>query len=119
MDISQLQFPITKTSLAKAMGCHYRSIGNYHQIAATYIDDFLFDYPSIEGRYETAAPMTFYQAWCIWKIKIFLDYCPMSSILKNSLENEAKTQQSWSKSAFMAQYPEYSDNSPQSCLARL
>ena len=118
MDISKLNFPITKTSLAKAIGCHYRSIANYHQIAATYIDDFLPDYPSVNGKYETAAPMSFYQAWCLWKIKNFLDFCPISSILKNSLENDICIQQSWSKAAFIAQYPEYSDNS-QSSLIKL
>lgn len=117
-ELHLLTAPITKASLAKAMGVHYRSIGNYHQIAIAYLDDFINDYPNVSGRYETAAPMTYYQAWCVWKIKLFLDYCPISSILKNSLENDPKTQQSWSKSAFLVEYPEYSDNS-QSSLVKL
>jgi hypothetical protein len=119
MDIHKLTPPITKTSLAKAMGCHYRSINNYHQVACTYLDDFLPDYPTISGKYETASPMTYYQAWCIWKVKLFLDFYPMSSILKNGLENDPRIQQSWSKKAFFAEYPEYTDDdSTQSALTR-
>ena len=117
--LNDLKPPITKRKLASALEVSERSIFNYQLIAITYIDDFLPDYPNVVGRYETAAPMTYYQAWCIWKIKQFLDYCPMSSILKNSLENDQKIQQSWSKAAFMAQFPAYSDNSPQSSLIKL
>ena len=111
--------PITKRQLAQALDVSERSIFNYQLIAITSIDDFLGDYPSVGGKYITSAPMSHYQANVIAHIKAFLDYFPNVRILQEKLEIDSNIQRSWSKAAFLAQYPEYSDNSPQSSLVKL
>ena len=113
-----LKSPITKRKLAQALGVSERSIFNYQIVATTSVDDFLGDYPSVDGKYATNAPLTLYQAHVIGQIKAFLDYFPSVRILQDKLENNRDIQQSWSKQAFLLQFPEYSDNS-QSSLARL
>lgn len=115
--LDDLKPPITKRKLAQALGVSERSIFNYQIVAMTSVDDFLPDYPSIGGKYHTAAPMTQYQAYVISQIKAFLDYFPNVRILQDKLENDICIQKSWGKPAFLAKFPEYSDNS-QSSLAR-
>ena len=108
--------PITKRKLAAALGTSERSIFNYQIVAITSVDDFLSDYPTVDGKYATNAPLTLYQAFILSQIKAFLDYFPSVKILQDKLENHKDIQRSWSKAAFMAQYPEYSDNSQSSLL---
>jgi len=103
--------PITKKRLASYLGVSERSIFNYQLLAVQFVDDFLSDYPSIGGKYITATPLTAYQAWVIFNIHQFLAYFSNQRILKDRLENDPQIQASWGKPAFMAKYPEYSDNS--------
>ena len=117
--LHKLTPPITKRKLALALGVSERSIFNYQIVAATSVDDFLSDYPNLDGKYHTSAPLTLYQAHVIGQIKAFLDYFPSVRILQDKLENNRDIQQSWSKQAFLLQFPEYSDNSPQSSLVKI
>ena len=110
--------PITKKRLASFLGVSERSIFNYQLLASQYVDDFLSDYPSVCGKYVTAAPLTSYQAWVISNIHKFLEYFANKRILQDRLENDSQIQQSWGKQAFKAKYPEYSDDSCNS-LVRL
>ena len=110
--------PITKRQLAAALGVSERSVFNYQVVATTSVDDFLSDYPVVNGKYITSTPMTYYQAWIIGHIKTFLDFFPNVKILQNKLENDPQVQQSWSKQVFLTEFPEYYDNT-QSFLVKL
>jgi hypothetical protein len=103
--------PITKKRLASFLGVSERSIFNYQLLASQYVDDFLADYPAIGGKYITASPLTGYQAWVLCNIHKFLEYFANKRILTDRLENDPQIQQSWGKTAFLAKYPEYSDDS--------
>jgi len=102
--------PITKRRLASFLGISERSIYNYQVVASQFVDDFLGDYPIVEGHYVTSAPLTSYQAWVIGRIHEFLEYFGNSRILKDRLENDRNIQTSWSKTTFMAKFPEYPAN---------
>ena len=108
--------PITKRKLAAALGVSERTIFNYQTFAATSIDDFLADYPTVGGQFATFAPLTMYQAYVLAEIKSFLEYFPNVRILQEKLENDPKIQGNWSKQAFLAKFPEYSDNSSSSLV---
>ena len=109
--LENLTPPITKRKLAAALGTSERTIFNYQAFAVTSIDDFLSDYPTVGGAYATNAPLTAYQAYVLAQVKSFLEYFPNVRILQERLENDRNIQQSWSKAAFLAKFPEYSDNS--------
>jgi hypothetical protein len=110
--------PITKKRLASFLGVSERSIFNYQLLASQYVDDFLSDYPSVCGKYITAAPLTAYQAWVLCNVHKFLEYFACKRVLTDRLENDPQIQQSWGKQAFIAKYPEYSNDSCNS-LVRL
>ncbi len=101
--------PITKKKLASFLSVSERSVYNYTFMASRFIDDFLPDYPVIDGKYLTSAPMTNYQAWAITQIHNFLEFFGSSKLLENRLENDRKIQSSFGKSAFIAKFPEYSE----------
>jgi hypothetical protein len=101
--------PITKKSLASFMGVSERTVYNYTFMASQFVDDFLGDYPAIDGRYVTSLPLTSYQAWVLTQIHEFLEFFASSKLLTNRLENDRKIQASFSKQAFMAKFPEYSE----------
>jgi hypothetical protein len=98
--------PITKKSLASFLGVSERTVYNYTFTASQYVDDFLPDYPAIDGRYVTSLPLTSYQAWVLIRINEFLSCFGSSKLLENRLENDRQIQQAFGKSAFLAKYPE-------------
>jgi hypothetical protein len=112
--------PITKKSLASFLGVSERTIYNYTFTASQYVDDFLTDYPAIDGRYVSSLPLTSYQAWVLIRINQFLGFFGSARLLENRLENDKQIQQAFGKSTFLAKYPEYSQHSDNSCklLAR-
>jgi hypothetical protein len=101
--------PITKKKLASFLDVSERSIYNYVFMASQFIDDYLSDYPVIDGRYLTSAPLTAYQAWAVTQIHDFLEFFGSAKLLENRLENNRIIQQSFGKLAFMAKFPEYSE----------
>jgi hypothetical protein len=101
--------PITKKALASFIGVSERTIYNYTCMASQFVDDFLGDYPSLNGRYITAMPLTSYQAWVLTQIHEFLGFFCSSKLLEDRLENDRKIQQSFSKYAFLGKFPEYSE----------
>jgi hypothetical protein len=103
----------TKLGLSKVIGCHIRSVHNYHQLAVLYIDDFLSDYPQLHNERLTKSPLTQYQCWVIWKIHQYLQMKLPSELLRYQLENDSKIQFQFSKQFFNQQYPEVNNNDDQ------
>jgi hypothetical protein len=108
--------PITKKKLASFLGVCERTCYNYVFMASQFVDDFLGDYPTVNGRYLTSVPVTTYQAWVICQIHNFIDFFGSTKLLANKLENDRIIQKSFGKSAFMAKFPEYS---PPGSIVRL
>lgn len=104
--IQDLGVLTSKSKLAAKMKCSPRSIFNYHEIATEYVDDFLEDYPTLNGQFLTAHPLTIYQCWVIFRIHQFFKLIPKAELLKHTLENEANVQFQYSKAHFEAIYPE-------------
>lgn len=104
--IQDFDFLTAKSQLPMRINCSLRSIHNYHEIAAIYVDDFLNDYPTIGEKIITSHPLTIYQCWVIFRIHQFLKLIPKAELLKHSLEHDPRVQQQYSKSHFEATYPE-------------
>lgn len=116
--MSMDQFPIqdfgvltSKSKLSLKIKCSLRSIHNYHEIASIYVDDFLIDYPAIDNKIITSAPLTQYQCWVIFRIHQFLKLIPKAELLKHTLENDPNVQFQYSKAQFELIYPELKEES--------
>lgn len=104
--VQDLEVLTSKSKLAMKIKCSLRSIHNYHEIAAFYVDDFLQDYPIIESKILTSTPLTQYQCWVIYRIHQFLKLIPKAELLKHTLEHDSKVQFQYSKAQFELIYPE-------------
>ena len=108
--VEKLNILTTRNALAIVIGCSNRSIFNYQKIAVEFVDDFLFDFPQLEGKFVTDYPLTTYQCWVIYRIHYFLKLVPKAGILKHSLEHDENTQHQYSKTQFNTLYPEVEIN---------
>ena len=102
INLNKLQFPIRKSHLADYLGCHLRTIANYHDFASLHIDDYLEDYPVMQNQHFTGAPLTLYQAWVLIQIFEYLKQLPMKKLLIKAIEINPKF---LSKSHFEELYP--------------
>lgn len=102
IELSSLKFPIRKAHLADFLGCHLRTIANYHDFAVLHIDDYLDDYPVMQNQHFTGAPLTLYQAWVLIQIFEYLKQLPIKKLLIKAIEINPKF---LSKSHFEEIYP--------------
>ena len=100
--------PITKKAIASFLRVSERTVYNYVFMASQYVDDFLSDYPSLNGKYLTSMPLTAYQAWVLTQINEFLEFFAHYKLLANRLECDKTIQAAFGKQAFLAKFPEYS-----------
>lgn len=104
------------------INCSLRSIHNYHEIAAIYVDDYLTDYPTIGEKIITSHPLTIYQCWVLYRIHQFLKLIPKAELLKHSLEHDLRVQRQYSKAQFETIYPEIKeeqDNNDSKAICRI
>lgn len=120
--IQTFDFLTSKAQLPMKINCSLRSIHNYHEIAAIYVDDYLTDYPTIGEKIITSHPLTIYQCWVLYRIHQFLKLIPKAELLKHSLEHDLRVQRQYSKAQFETIYPEIKeeqDNNDSKAICRI
>lgn len=59
---------LTKEEIANQLNIKVRTLHYYHEIAFTYVDDFINDYPTVNGEPHTRCKLTLYQVWILRKL---------------------------------------------------
>ncbi len=77
----------SKKRLAKHLGVTERTLHNYHKIVINSINDFVKDYPSLDGVPNTRCSLSPYQSWVIECFRNLLLRAPLSHLC-DSCEGE-------------------------------